>query len=164
METIFKKYKEGEKTAKVVIDFAPELHSKEIRLMKLGILVNQDDFVVINPVIKQCNTFNSAKNRLKKEIGRWLKTLDAEAEKQEDFIIDMVSYYKYRTPTPIIHNGTNLTADLSSVEHRFRNGKGKAYIKDGELICFHYGFSAINAPTGCDVFDAHTDLNLLILE
>ena len=164
METVFKKYKEGNKTKKEVIDFAPELHTKEIRLMKLGILVNQDDFVVINPVIKKCNTFSSAKNRLKKEIGRWLKTLDDEAEKQEKFIIDMASYFKCRTPTPIIHNGTDRTADLSSVEHRFRNGKGKAYIKDGELICFHYGFSAINSPNDCDVFDAYTDLNLLILE
>ena len=164
MENTFQEYKEGFKLELQRLDFNPNIYEKDLKLLKLGILVKQNDDIVINPVVKKCNTLTTAKARLKKEIGRWLKTLDAEADKQEDFIIDMVSWYKdtdmvftYQT------NGDNLMFDLNGVPFKYANGKGKAYLKDGRLIAFHYGHAAINAPSGCEIYNAHTDLNCLIL-
>ena len=165
MENTFQKFKKGGSVNESLIEFTPDIYEKEVKLLKLGILINEDDFIVINPVIKKCNTLSTAKIRLKKQIYKWIKTLDKEAEKQEDFIIEMVQWFKDCKDQFLIKKiGDEMIIDINSAPFKYSNGRGKAYIKDSTLIAFHYGHNSLNAPKDCDVFNAYTESNLLILE
>jgi len=161
MEKTFNQYKNGEIIKEDFIKEYPQDYKKESRMIKMGMLINVDEYFVINPLVQKCNSFNSAKNRIKKTAERWILTIQEEQADQDRFRYQMVEYFKMCDPIEVY----NKEVDFTNVEYKYRKGAGLAYIREGMLIAFHYGFtSPSNAPKDCDIFKAETELDTLILE
>ena len=160
MEKEFQEYKNGMSLREEYLEKYAKDYTKEKTMLDCGVLILWSGFLVINPIVAHCKSFKTACIKIKKEAFRWTDTITTIENKENNFREEMMDYFK-DNPLPIIFDGSRMCAIAEGVPHKYSNGKGLAYIINGEVIAMHYGYRRpINDPSGTDVFNFSTELGV----
>lgn len=160
MEKLFELLKTGYKASKILVASEPKEFKKELIMIDQGIMIDQEDWYILNPLIAHCNTYNTAKIRLSKIITKWLSKIESDKEDQLSFRHKMVEDTLLSGSYELLDSQAN----ISHLDYKYRNGDGLAYVKDNEIICFHYGFKKpSNAPIDCKEYKFSINLESWIV-
>ena len=117
-------------------------------LLKQGLIfwnVNSAGYL-INPLFNGCKSLESAKVLMKTFIKTWKSTYDYEEEYLSKTRREQINFFKNNPCTT--HLGYWMMPE-NTPEH-WQNGKGKAYIFEGDILSLHTGYRKPKRfPIGC---------------
>lgn len=100
----------------------------------------------LNPLFKNCKSYDSAKRLMKEHITQWSSTYKYEEEYLAKTRREQINFFKANPCTT--HMGYWMMPE--NTPDLWKNGRGKAYIFEGDILSLHTGYRKPKRfPIGC---------------